>query len=107
MGVVVAVDAVSDVVHIPGNPGQLDGMLPIPQILQKPGGGFRHLGRVLPGMLRIPQDSQDFISPLNQEINLLAAPDHLVGYIIFLFFLNFQHCFSFPVLSLVFNFTAV
>ena len=33
MGMVDAVDAVADVVHIAGNPGQLDGMLIIAQLL--------------------------------------------------------------------------
>lgn len=72
MGMVHPIDAVSDIMHVAGDPGQFDGMVIILQLLQNITGGDGHLGRMFPGMVGVTQSAQYLVSLFQIDIDFFG-----------------------------------
>ena len=67
---VVPVDAVADIMHVPCNFAEPDFFWPIPKIFENLSGGFCHLGSMFSGMFRKSENVQHLISFPYQKIYL-------------------------------------
>ena len=72
MGVVFAVDAVAQVMHVASNAGQFDEVVVIAELLQDFSGRHGHFRRVLARMVRVAKSAEDLIALFQVDIEFLA-----------------------------------
>ena len=79
MGVVDAIDAVADIVHVAGNPGQLDGMFVVAQFFQDASGRDGDFGRVFLRVVGITEGVEHFVALFQIDAQFLGMGDIFIG----------------------------